>query len=144
MESLRGRTALVTGATGGIGRELVRALLHADARVMAADIDDFGLRRLEETIAAEGLGQRLVSRHLDISDQSACAVSVEAAHESFGALNILINNGALGMGAIRDDHMTNLVVQQNVALHASVLASVPHRPISTRRDFARCSKIRAP
>ena len=69
MESLRGRTALVTGATGGIGRELVRALLHADARVMAADIDDFGLRRLEETIAAEGLGQRLVSRHLDISDR---------------------------------------------------------------------------
>jgi NAD(P)-dependent dehydrogenase (short-subunit alcohol dehydrogenase family) len=109
MESLRGRTALVTGATGGIGRELVRALLRAGARVMAADIDDFGLRRLEETIAAEGLGQRLVSRHLDISDQSACAVSVEAAHESFGALNILINNGALGMGAIRDDHMTNLV-----------------------------------
>jgi hypothetical protein len=53
---------------------------------MAADIDDFGLRRLEETIAAEGLGQRLVSRHLDISDQSACAVSVEAAHESFGVL----------------------------------------------------------
>ena len=109
MESLRGRTALVTGATGGIGRELVRALLHADARVMAADIDDFGLRRLEETIAAEGLGQRLVSRHLDISDQTACAASVEAAHKSFGALNILINNGALGMGAIRDDHMTNLV-----------------------------------
>jgi len=109
MEGLRGRTALVTGAAGGIGREFVRALLRAGARVMAADIDDRGLWRLEQTIATEGLGQGLVSRHLDISDQRACAASVEAAHESLGALNILINNGALGMGAIRDDHMTNLV-----------------------------------
>ena len=109
MEGLRGRTALVTGAAGGIGREFVRALLRAGARVMAADIDDRGLWRLEQTIATEGLGQGLVSRHLDISDQCACAASVEAAHESLGALNILINNGALGMGAIRDDHMTNLV-----------------------------------
>ena len=102
----------------GLDESSCEPLLRAGAHVMAADIDDFGLRRLEETIATEGLGQHLVSRHLDISDQSACAVSVEAAHESFGALNILINNGALGMGAIRDDHMTNLVVQQNVALHA--------------------------
>ena len=57
----------------------------------------------------EGLGQRLATRHLDISDQRACAASVEATRERFGALDILINNGALGMGAIRDDHMTNLV-----------------------------------
>jgi NAD(P)-dependent dehydrogenase (short-subunit alcohol dehydrogenase family) len=109
MDDLGGRTALVTGAAGGIGREFVRALLHAGARVMAADIDDIGLRRLEETMVAEGLGQGLVSRHLDISDQGACAASVEDAHERLGALDILINNGAIGMGAIRDDHMTNLV-----------------------------------
>jgi NAD(P)-dependent dehydrogenase (short-subunit alcohol dehydrogenase family) len=109
IDDLRGRTALVTGAAGGIGREFVRALLRAGVRVLAADIDDIGLRRLEETMAAEGLGQALVSRHLDISDQGACAASVQDAHERLGALNILINNGALGMGAIRDDHMTNLV-----------------------------------
>jgi NAD(P)-dependent dehydrogenase (short-subunit alcohol dehydrogenase family) len=107
--SLEGRTAIVTGAAGGIGQEFVRALVRAGARVMATDIDDLGLRRLEETMSAEGFCSALISRHLDISDQSACAESVAAAQEQFGSLNILVNNGALGMAAIREDHITNLV-----------------------------------
>ena len=109
MKDLRGRTALVTGAAGGIGRELVHSLLRAGANVMAADVADAGLERLVETMQSEGLGQRLASRRVDISDQHACAMSVDAVRERFGALHILVNNGALGMGAIRDDHMTNLV-----------------------------------
>jgi NAD(P)-dependent dehydrogenase (short-subunit alcohol dehydrogenase family) len=109
MEDLSGRTALVTGAAGGIGREFVRSLLRARANVIAADVSGAGLARLVETMESEGFGPRLTSRHLDISDHRACAMSVEFARERFGALHILINNGALGMGAIRDDHMTNLV-----------------------------------
>jgi len=109
MQSLSGRTALVTGAAGGIGRELVRALLPAGANVVATDVADVRLKHLSATMEGEELGQRLATRHLDISDQRACAASVEATGERFGTLDILINNGALGMGAIRDDHMTNLV-----------------------------------
>ena len=109
MNDLRGRTALVTGAAGGIGREFVLSLLRARANVLAADVSDAGLERLVKTMERDGFGQCLTSRHLDISDHRACATSVEAACERFGALHILINNGALGMGAIRDDHMTNLV-----------------------------------
>lgn len=109
MQTLSGRTALVTGAAGGIGREFVRALSRAEANVMAADVADAGLKQLVETMEGDGLGQGLATRHLDISDQCACAEAVEATRERFGALDILVNNGALGMGAIRDDHMTNLV-----------------------------------
>lgn len=115
MPTLSGRTALVTGAAGGIGRELVRALLTAGASVMAADVADAGLKRLAETMEGEGLGKGLASRHLDISDQSACAASVDATRERFGSLDILVNNGALGMGAIRDDHMTTLVAIEEIA-----------------------------
>jgi NAD(P)-dependent dehydrogenase (short-subunit alcohol dehydrogenase family) len=109
MQSLIGRTALVTGAAGGIGREFVRALLRAGANVMATDVADVGLKQLTETMAREGFDQRLATLHLDISDQHACAASVQATRERLGTLDILINNGALGMGAIRDDHMTKLV-----------------------------------
>ena len=109
MPTLSGRTALVTGAAGGIGRELVRCLLRAGANVVATDIADAGLKQLADTMEGDDLGQRLATRHLDISDQRACAASVEATRERFGTFDILINNGALGMGAIRDDHMTNLV-----------------------------------
>jgi NAD(P)-dependent dehydrogenase (short-subunit alcohol dehydrogenase family) len=115
MRSLSGRTALVTGAAGGIGRELVRALLAAGANVIAADIADEGLKQLAASVEDQGLGQRLATRQLDISDQRACAASVEAARGRFGSLDILVNNGALGMGAIRDDHMTNLVGIEEIA-----------------------------
>lgn len=114
MQTLSGRTALVTGAAGGIGREFVRALLRAGANVMATDIADVGLKELAETMAGENIGQCLTTRHLDISDQRSCAASVEAARARFGTLDILINNGALGMGAIRDDHMTNLVAIEEI------------------------------
>jgi NAD(P)-dependent dehydrogenase (short-subunit alcohol dehydrogenase family) len=109
MQSLNGRTALVTGAAGGIGRELVRALLRAGANVMAADIADAGLQQLAQTMAGESLRERLIAHHLDISDPPACAAAVEAARAHFGSLDILVNNGALGMGVIREDHMTNPV-----------------------------------
>ncbi len=114
MQSLSGRTALVTGAAGGIGREFVRGLLRAGANVMAADIADAGLMALTESMTGEKLDQRLTTRHLDISDQRACTASVEAARARFSTLDILVNNGALGMGAIRDDHMTNLVAIEEI------------------------------
>jgi NAD(P)-dependent dehydrogenase (short-subunit alcohol dehydrogenase family) len=109
MQSLSGRTALVTGAAGGIGRELVRALLGAGANVMAADVADARLKQLADDAGPEEGSQRLVTRRLDISDQRACAEAVDATHDRFGSLDILVNNGALGMGVIRDDHVTNLV-----------------------------------
>ena len=59
MPSLSGRTALVTGAAGGIGRELVRALLRAGAHVIAADIADARLEELASMMAGEGLAERL-------------------------------------------------------------------------------------
>lgn len=115
MQTLSGRTALVTGAAGGIGQEFVRALLRAGANVMATDVTGAGLQHLAETVANEGLGRHLTTRRLDISDRRACAVSVEATQQHFGALDILVNNGALGMGAIRDDHMTDLVGIEELA-----------------------------
>lgn len=114
MQTLNGRTALVTGAAGGIGRELVQALLRAGANVVATDVAEARLEELAQSIAREKLGQGLSTRHLDISDQHSCAASVAAVQARFGTLDILINNGALGMGAIRDDHMTKLVAIEEI------------------------------
>jgi NAD(P)-dependent dehydrogenase (short-subunit alcohol dehydrogenase family) len=115
MQDLTGRTALVTGAAGGIGRELVRALLGAGANVMATDVADAGLKQLAEIMKRDAVGQRLGTRHLDISDPRACAETGDATRDRFGTLDILVNNGALGMGVIRDDHMTNLVGIEEIA-----------------------------
>ena len=106
---LEGKVAIVTGAAGGFGRALVRGLVGAGAKVAALDVDE---RRLDE-LAAEhedaGGDGRLLTTRTDISRYEECEAAVEHARTSLGGLHILVNNGALGMGVIRIDHMTELV-----------------------------------
>jgi NAD(P)-dependent dehydrogenase (short-subunit alcohol dehydrogenase family) len=111
---LSGRVALVTGAAGGIGREVTRALLQAGASVVAGDVSDTVLAALGERMAAMGLATNLAPRAFDISDPRACEAAVEATQARFGSLDILVNNGAIGMGSIRDDHMVNPVTIEEI------------------------------
>jgi NAD(P)-dependent dehydrogenase (short-subunit alcohol dehydrogenase family) len=105
--SLAGKTALVTGAAGGLGRIIVGGLVAAGARVFATDVDEVGLAALARD--TEAGRDRITTRRLDISDSAACAAAAAAAEAALGRIDILVNNGALGMGVIRADHMTNLV-----------------------------------
>ena len=112
---LEGKVAIVTGAAGGFGRELVRGLLGAGANVAALDVDG---KRLDELAAIHeesvGAGRLLTSR-TDISRYEECEAAVAEARARLGGLHILVNNGALGMGIIRADHMTELVGIHEIA-----------------------------
>jgi NAD(P)-dependent dehydrogenase (short-subunit alcohol dehydrogenase family) len=104
---LDGKVALVTGGGGGLARAIIAGLLDAGAQVMAADISKAGLAALRE--ANPNAANALSTIELDISVQKACEKAVADTENAFGKIDILINNGALGMGLIRDDHFTNLV-----------------------------------
>ena len=101
--ALGGRVAVVTGAAGGIGRVLVQALLAEGAGVTALDVSAEGLAALRGAVPAEA-ADRLFVRTTDISDCAACQSAVTDAIAALGGLHILINNGAIGLGAIRADH----------------------------------------
>jgi NAD(P)-dependent dehydrogenase (short-subunit alcohol dehydrogenase family) len=101
--ALGGRVAVVTGAAGGIGRVLVQALLAEGAGVTALDVSAEGLAALRGAVPAEA-ADRLLVRTTDISDYGACRSAVADAIAALGGLHILINNGAIGLGAIRVDH----------------------------------------
>lgn len=101
--ALSGRVAVVTGAAGGIGRVLVRALLGEGARVAALDVNAAGLAALRGGVPA-GAADRLLVRTTDVADYEACRSAVAAAIAALGGLHILINNGAIGLGVIRADH----------------------------------------
>ena len=107
--TLEGRVAIVTGAAGGIGRELVSGLLGAGASVAALDIDAERLAALAARHGDAVSDRRLIVTSADIAGFGACEAAVAEARERLGAPDILVNNGALGMGVIRADHMTELV-----------------------------------
>jgi NAD(P)-dependent dehydrogenase (short-subunit alcohol dehydrogenase family) len=84
---LSGRVAAVTGASGGLGRALVRALLRRGARVAALDVNESAFAELQR----EGA----LALHCDITQAEACRATVAAIIERFGALDVLVNNAGL-------------------------------------------------
>jgi 3-oxoacyl-[acyl-carrier protein] reductase len=90
MFSLEGRTALVTGATGGIGAAIARALDAAGARLAIS-----GTRRERLDEVAGALGAGAVPLPCDLSDRDAVEALVPAAEEALGRLDILVNNAGI-------------------------------------------------
>lgn len=110
---LQGKTAIVTGAAGGFGRVLVKAFLDEGASVAALDVDAIGLEQLRREVQ-DLTDENVFYSVVDIADYAACAQAVRNAVATLGGLHIVINNGAIGMGAIRQDHMSRLVGIQEI------------------------------
>ena len=90
MFRLDGRTALVTGASGGLGGGIVRAL-HAQGATLALS----GTRRdALESLAAE-LGERAYACPADLRNAGAADALIAAAEAACGPLHILVNNAGL-------------------------------------------------
>jgi len=90
MFRLDGRTALVTGASGGLGGGIARAL-HAQGATLALS----GTRRdALESLAAE-LGERAHACPADLRDTGAADALIAAAEAACGPLHILVNNAGL-------------------------------------------------
>jgi 3-oxoacyl-[acyl-carrier protein] reductase len=90
MFDLTGKKALVTGATGGIGAAIARALAGAGAQVGISGRNEDKLKSL----AAE-LGDKAVVLAADLSGADAAADLMKRAEEAMGQVDILVNNAGL-------------------------------------------------
>jgi 3-hydroxy acid dehydrogenase / malonic semialdehyde reductase len=102
---LEGKTAIVTGASSGIGAAIARALAGAGARVAG------GARRtdrLETKIALE----------LDVTDPASCERFVAEAVQKLGGLDILVNNAGLSLG--RDSFDASTEEDEETVLETNV------------------------
>ncbi|WP_371059368.1 3-oxoacyl-[acyl-carrier-protein] reductase [Rhodosalinus sp. 5P4] len=90
MFDLTGKTALITGASGGIGGEIARAMHDAGATVGLS-----GTREAPLAALAEELGARAHVLTCDLSDPAAVDALPKRAAEAMGSVDILVNNAGI-------------------------------------------------
>ena len=90
------RVAIVTGAAGGIGRAMTRALLAAGIRVAGVDRDREPLEVLAASAREQGKAAELLTISADLTDNSAVDAITKATRVKFGRIDILVNNAGIG------------------------------------------------
>src|SRR6267154_386583 len=98
MFSLKDRVALVTGASQGIGRATALALARAGARVAASSRNTKKLAGVVAEIAAAG-GESIAVA-MDVADSEQIKAGFRQTTETFGKLDILVNNAAITSDAL--------------------------------------------
>lgn len=94
MGELDGRAAIVTGATGGMGRAIVVSLLDAGASVVATDLDPASGESLVDDLGPAA-GERLRFVAADVADDESVAAVVDDGVDAFGRLDCAVNAAAI-------------------------------------------------
>ncbi len=115
MQTLAGKTALITGGACGIGFGMARAFIAAGLRVAIADINDSALEAAKA--ALPGLGKAVM---LDVTSAAEWERSVDAVEAALGPVEILCNNAGVGQGRFADGRDTT-VAEMPEALWRMVL-----------------------
>jgi NAD(P)-dependent dehydrogenase (short-subunit alcohol dehydrogenase family) len=107
-----GRSAIVTGAGGGIGRAIALALAAEGAQVLIVGRNQ---DKLDETVSLAR--QRMTSARCDVSDAEAVAELEQRARLEFGGLDVLVDNAATGVNSAFHEtplHVLDAVIATNI------------------------------
>ncbi|MDE2702576.1 MAG: SDR family NAD(P)-dependent oxidoreductase [Chloroflexota bacterium] len=91
MNQLQGKVAVITGATGGIGRAAARRFAEAGARLTLVDLDEDALQELVESLGPESANFCAA----DVTDPAQTKAYVEAATERWQRIDVLLANAGI-------------------------------------------------
>jgi NAD(P)-dependent dehydrogenase (short-subunit alcohol dehydrogenase family) len=89
----KGRVALVTGASSGMGLATARAFASSGASVVLADVNDDALRAATDELT--GAGRTAVGMTCDVSDEAQVAALIDQTVATFGRLDMAFNNAGI-------------------------------------------------
>lgn len=92
MAMFQDRVAIVTGGASGIGAAIVKDLLAEGAKVVVADFNEEGAKRLADAFGPD----RALAIKVDVADAAGMKAVVDFAVERFGALHLAVNNAGIG------------------------------------------------
>lgn len=127
-ETLKGKVALVTGASSGIGEAAARALAQRGAAVTLVARSEERLEFIVREISAAG-GQALAVK-TNVTDKDSVRDTVERTVEQFGTLDVLVNNAGLGLSGrvaeLRSEDLRYVFEVNMLGPLNCVQAALPH------------------
>jgi 3-oxoacyl-[acyl-carrier protein] reductase len=123
---LKGKTAIVTGGASGFGAGIVRKFADEGARVMVADINGEGARKM-----AAKIGDQALAHAVDVSSRTSVDAMAQAALSAFGSVDILINNAGIThlptpMEDVSEEDFDRVVAVNMKSVYLTARALVPH------------------
>ncbi len=113
-----GQTAVITGASTGIGEATARRFAAEGARVVLAARSVDALEAIAESIGAD----RALAVPTDVTELDALAALLERAQEHFGRIDILVNNaGYYGRGRVEENDVDDLLRTVDINLRAPIV-----------------------
>ena len=122
---LESKVAIVTGGGSGFGEGIARKFVAEGAKVLIADRDAAGGERV-----AKALGASARSLCVDVSKAADVQAMVDAAHDHFGALNVLVNNAGVShlpqpMEEVSEDDFDRILGVNVKAIYLAAKVVVP-------------------
>lgn len=94
--NLQGRTAVITGAASGIGRELAVLLWEQGCGLALVDLDEGGLEAIADQLQSNGAGPRVSLHKADVAERTRMQALPEEVMAAHGQVNLLFNNAGIG------------------------------------------------
>lgn len=144
MAALAGKTAIITGASAGLGAEIARAYATAGASIVLAARDAGAVEKLAAELKRGAIdGQKIIAIPCDVTAESAANLLAASAIRDTGGIHILVNNAGIWgpKGAVEEVDWAEWVYTVEINLLASVALCRAVLPVMKRQRYGKIIQL---